>query len=71
MPNKDIKITVNGQQEASPEGSSIQDYLKSKGLKPLEVVAELNGEILKPVSFADIFLNDGDNIEFIRFVGGG
>ncbi|MDL2321613.1 sulfur carrier protein ThiS [Desulfosarcina sp. OttesenSCG-928-B08] len=66
-----IRITVNGQIESCPQGVSVQDYLAARGVNPAEVVAERNGVILRPESFKDSVLGNGDNIEFIRFVGGG
>lgn len=66
-----IKITVNGLDEACPAGSSIHDYLAARGVESARVVAELNGQILKPESFAGAVLREGDKVEFIRFVGGG
>lgn len=69
--DSDIKITVNGQLESCPQGASVQDYLEARGVDSAQVVAEHNGVILKPESFAAAALKDGDNIEFIRFVGGG
>lgn len=67
----DIIITVNGREERCPEGFSVRDYLEAKGVEPARVAAEYNGVILRPESFAATFLQEGDNIEFIRFVGGG
>lgn len=69
--SNDITIKVNGQDEPCPEGLSIQDYLAARGVEAAQVVAEHNGAILKPEAFASTTLKDGDNIEFIRFVGGG
>ena len=71
MSDKSIQITVNGQPESCPAGHSIQNYLEDRGGNPAEVVSEYNGNILKPEHFAAQKLQDGDNIEFIRFVGGG
>lgn len=67
----DIKITVNGKEEYCPEACSISDYLAARGVEAAQVVAEHNGVILKPESFQNTTLKGGDNIEFIRFVGGG
>lgn len=71
MDDKSINITVNGQHENCPNGWSIHDYLENQGVNPAEVVSEYNGGILKPEHFSGQKLQDGDNIEFIRFVGGG
>lgn len=69
--SENIKITVNGREESCPYGFSISDYLAAKGVNCAQVVAERNGVILKPEAFAGTSLQDGDSIEFIRFVGGG
>ena len=67
----EITITVNGQGESCPGGRSLEAYLLGKGIEPRKVVAELNGEILKPESFSERILNAGDEVEIIHFVGGG
>ena len=67
----EITITVNGQSESCPGGQSLESYLLGKGIEPQKVVAELNGEILKPQSFKERILNAGDAVEIIHFVGGG
>ncbi|MDL2307466.1 sulfur carrier protein ThiS [Desulfovibrio sp. OttesenSCG-928-C06] len=67
----EISITVNGQPETCPHSLSLEDYLAGKGINPHKVVAELNGEILKPQSFKERILNAGDEVEIIHFVGGG
>lgn len=71
MSEKTINITVNGQPERCLVDWSIEDYLTAKGVNPSEVVAEYNGGILRPEAYAGQKLQDGDSIEFIRFVGGG
>lgn len=68
---RQIKITVNGQEQSCPQGFTISDYLACKNVAQNEVVAEHNGSIIKPEAFGEAALKDGDSIEFIRFVGGG
>jgi sulfur carrier protein len=45
--------------------------LVRKNIKEDTVVIELNYEILPKENFAITLLKDGDNLEVLRFVGGG
>lgn len=66
-----IQISVNGKTETCPAGSSLRAYLAGRETDPKKVVAEINGEILKPEAFDGRILNAGDEVEIIHFVGGG
>jgi thiamine biosynthesis protein ThiS len=45
--------------------------VKSLGLDPALVVAEVNGEIVKRQFYASRTLADRDSVEIVRLVGGG
>ena len=66
-----MNITVNGKQETVKPGTTISDFLKSKDLKPEEVVVEHNLEIVNRDNLRDAILAENDSLEVIRFVGGG
>jgi len=66
-----MNITVNGKQETVKPGTTISDFLKSKDLKPEEVVVEHNLEIVNRDNLGDAILAENDSLEVIRFVGGG
>lgn len=71
MSEQKISVTVNGEAKILSPGASLLTLLQDFGINPAEVVAEHNRDIVKPEAFAKRLLNDGDTVEFIRFVGGG
>lgn len=64
-------ITVNGQKTTVSEGMNLYDFLKLKGLDPQKVVVEHNYRIVKTEEWPNIVLQENDNLEILRFVGGG
>lgn len=75
MPDTDnVSITVNGERKTFPSGGLPFTALKLMevlGLDPLNVVAEINGDIVKRVDWPQRELADGDKVELVNFVGGG
>jgi len=65
-----VTLLINGKKETTEE-TNIDELLKSKSINKNEVVVEFNKKILKKDSLKDIFLNNDDVLEIIRFVGGG
>ena len=65
-----MEITVNGSVEAV-EASSIADFLAAKGLDGAGVVVEHNYKSVKRSDWETTRLQDRDNLEILRFVGGG
>jgi sulfur carrier protein len=68
---KEMQIRVNGSLETIPFSLSIKEYLLNKGLKPESVVIELNGQVVKREQWERIVLKENDELEVLRFVGGG
>jgi thiamine biosynthesis protein ThiS len=66
-----MKIKVNGEEKLVKEGSSISALLSEFSIKPEAVVVELNLKIISKDSWDEIFLNENDSVEIVRFVGGG
>lgn len=66
-----MRITVNGNGKQISAPTSIAALLEMVGVNPEQVVTEHNGTILAPQQYHETFLNDGDTIELIQFVGGG
>lgn len=50
---------------------SLLDYLLNNGYKVEVVAVELNGNIVKKIDYKNTFLQDGDSVEIVSFVGGG
>jgi thiamine biosynthesis protein ThiS len=50
---------------------TVGDLIREKGLDPETIVVEHNLEIITTIDFDQIRLKDNDNLEILRFVGGG
>lgn len=66
-----MQITVNGIVEELEESMSVSDYLKYKAIDTILVVIELNFKTYPRENWDQLQLNDGDNLEIIKIVGGG
>ncbi|GBE12031.1 bifunctional sulfur carrier protein/thiazole synthase protein [bacterium BMS3Bbin14] len=66
-----MQIILNGQQKNLDHNITLSTLLDSLNLQPDTMVAEINGRIIKPGSYPQLELKDGDKVELIRFVGGG
>jgi thiamine biosynthesis protein ThiS len=66
-----VAIRVNGQKKNLETKITISDLLKELNIPVQSVVVERNLEILHRESFDQVVLDDGDELELIRFVGGG
>lgn len=66
-----IRIICNGKPREAHENAVVGDVLADIGLALDSVVVECNGAILKPEEYTAHKLADGDELELIRFVGGG
>ena len=69
-----MNLTVNGKKAviADMESLSISGLLDKLNVEdPLYVAVELNGDILERSDFDSIMVKDGNEIEFLYFMGGG
>ena len=67
-----MTVIVNGDKVALEKSLNIDDLLiAAKAEQPEYVTVQLNGEFVARDDFAKIFVNDGDEIEFLYFMGGG
>jgi thiamine biosynthesis protein ThiS len=66
-----MKIRVNGEDRELEESLSIRGLLDSLGLKEKLVVVEHNKEVVNKEDFEEVTLNEGDEIEIMRYIGGG
>lgn len=66
-----MKLTVNGKEIQIESAVSVYEYLEQKGIKPAAVIVEYNYEIPDREKWKEIILKDGDNLEIIKFMGGG
>jgi len=66
-----MKLIINGEPREVPEGHSVTALLADLGFRAGGIALEHNGAILDAAQFATTTLAEGDNLELIRFVGGG
>ena len=67
-----MKLTVNGNDVQSKDGTTVRELLVEQSVKMPEMVSvELNGEILSRSDFETTSLKEGDRVEFLYFMGGG
>lgn len=66
-------LKINGVESEFPDGvpKTITELLKNLKINEATVVAELEGKIIAKEDFSQTTLCTGQNIELIRFVGGG
>ena len=68
-----MNIKVNGEDTALDKSAvSVTELLKIKDVKMPDMVSvEYNGEILDREAFETTLVKDGDQLEFLYFMGGG
>jgi thiazole synthase len=66
-----ITIMVNGEHKRVAAGMSIADLARELGLIPEKVAVERNLEVVPRSTIAQVYLEDGDELEIVHFVGGG
>ena len=67
-----MTITVTGTKKEVADGLTLaQLVIDEKVETPEYVTASVNEEFISSSSFEETVLKDGDNVEFIYFMGGG
>jgi sulfur carrier protein len=66
-----MKVRLNGLEISLSQASTLAQFLSEQKLELDVVVVEYNGEIISKAKLAAIVLADQDEIEVLRFVGGG
>ncbi|MCX7923541.1 MAG: sulfur carrier protein ThiS [Clostridia bacterium] len=66
-----MKLKVNGKEELVDDGLTILGLLEKKGIKPMLVVVEHNFEVPERENWGNIKLAESDNLEIVKFIGGG
>ena len=65
-------VKVNGENLELEKSLNVAELLvAAKAEQPEYVTVQLNGEFVERDNFDKIFVNDGDEIEFLYFMGGG
>lgn len=63
-------IKINGE-KVNADGKNISDILADMGYSEKRVAVELNKQIVPKAKYDATVVYDGDNLEIVRFVGGG
>ena len=66
-----IKITVNGKQIRVISNFSIKNLITKLKMPLNKIAIELNKKIIDKKRISKIFLQNGDQIEIVHFIGGG
>mgnify|MGYP001218928543 CR=1 FL=1 len=66
-----MEISVNGEQRAVLEGTTLLALIEKLGLDSKVVAAQVNDAIVPRDAHAATVLLAGDAVELVRFVGGG
>jgi len=67
------RLHINGVEKQFPDGlpETLSELLKKLNLDSATVVAEIDGQIIERKNFDRTHLKNSQNIELVRFVGGG
>jgi len=66
-----MRITINGKEETTDNGTSVAALLGRLELAPVRVAVEINEDLVPRRTFEERIVRDGDRIEIVTFVGGG
>lgn len=66
-----MQVSVNGETSDVAADTTVLSLIESLGLSPKTVVVQRNEEIVERSDFGAVQLQEGDQLEFVRFVGGG
>ncbi len=65
-----MRVKINGKQEEIQE-TNLLDLLKAKNIEPRMVAVEQNAKMVDRSSLMNTRIHEGDEIEFLFFMGGG
>ena len=65
-----MQVKINGKAE-NIQGGTVLDLLKAKNIEPQMVAIEVNDAMLERSHLATTTLKEGDQIEFLFYMGGG
>jgi len=64
-------VQINGEKKEIQDGLSVAGLLDTLGIAAGRVVVELNRDIVARGAHEETFLQEGDAVEIVHFVGGG
>jgi thiamine biosynthesis protein ThiS len=66
-----LQVRVNGEHRRVESGMTIAELVREIGFDPVRVAVERNLEVVPRSSLGEVRVEDGDDFEIVRFVGGG
>lgn len=66
-----MRITVNGETRELPSTVTVGELVEQLSLKTSQVAIERNRQIVPRATYGQTNLSEGDEIEIVRFIGGG
>ena len=66
-----MKIKINGIEKEISRSESLLEVIENFCKQTRNVIAEVNGDIIKGADWTKKRINDGDVIELVNLVGGG
>ena len=66
-----IKIRLNGKDNEIKSGMTVSDLLLKWKIRPELVTVEVNENILQKLDYESTAIKEGDNVEFVFYMGGG
>lgn len=66
-----VMIQVNGERRGVGGKTTVAGLLRELDIKPDRVAVELNLEIVDRQAFETRYLQEGDRLEILSFIGGG
>jgi thiamine biosynthesis protein ThiS len=66
-----IQVRINGEHRRVDGGVSIAELVREIGFDPGRVAVERNLEVVPRSTLEEVKVEDGDDYEIVRFVGGG
>ncbi|MBH0179695.1 MAG: sulfur carrier protein ThiS [Nitrospira sp.] len=65
-----MQVKINGKSE-EVQGGTVLDLLTAKKIEPQMVAVEVNDKVLDREHLGATPLNEGDQVEFLFYMGGG
>ena len=67
-----MTITVSGEKKEVKEGLTLPELIEIEDVEnPIYVTVSINDEFIEAAKKDSTVLKDGDNVEFLYFMGGG
>lgn len=66
-----MQLKINGEASRLESGLTLEQLVQSYKLKKDQIVVELNRAVPSKDKWAAIVLKDGDELEIVKFLGGG